>query len=144
MSRIYVCPVVLETNRVDDDGQPLSDLQYAYISRLPGVTRCRAAISVDTTGGARGRARFDWCICYVDADNWADVEGDGQCFHITGEVLDAPMRNQIRNQIRNRGYLTSEEADSLGTNRDAVLLMLRKHYPDATDESISRQFGGLV
>lgn len=123
--RIYVSPII--GTGTDEDPQ------RALICDLAGVIRCRSAIATIDSGTQRGKPSLGWALVYVDATDWTAIEGSNQVFLVRlDESFDSAMSSQVKTRIRQSGALTQAELDTVSTYREALLMLLQKHYPNAT------------
>lgn len=128
--RIYISPVVYTETVIN--GEVYKE-NVVTICTLPGVIRCRSAVATEPTGTNRGRSSLGWSIVYVDASDWTAIEANNQVFLVRlDESFDTVMSQPVRNRIIQAGALTAQEMPAGMTYKQALLALLRKHYPEAT------------
>lgn len=144
MGRAYVTPIV-GTGTDADPYRP-----KIHTSRWPGgttgVTRSRAMISSDMADGAnRGKPKQDWCAAWVevrqvdgadDASVWAVVDADTENIFLGDLPLDDPAPSQAIQRLRQRGFLTQQEANTITTYRSMIRLIVQKIYPHADEYAL--------
>ena len=131
MGRIYVCPIV-GIGTADDPQRAKAE---NYVGQ--GAIGVRACISVFTAPDdpQRGKPRFSWTICYVEATNWAALDADTQLINLielvsgSAAVLDQTVPAPIKARLRQENIVTQEESSSITTFRSAINLLIKKHYP---------------
>ena len=125
MGRVYVCPVVIVT---DAEGDSQRAKANDYLGQ--GLTRVRSCIATL----ANGLSEHVWTVCWVEATDWTLLDNDATCLNLTEiladrSVLDNTFPPGLKAQLRNRGFITQAESNTITTIRSALNLLVTKHYP---------------
>jgi len=134
--RLYVCPII-------GDGSGENNIRSAATDK-PGVITCRSAIASIMTGPNRGKPKYPWTICWVQADDWTAIEADSSFILLSDREVDSLEKTIDANKktvLKTSRIISQQESDTINTDRDIIRLLVKKHYPH-TDEK--GQFGEIT
>jgi len=142
VGRLYICQVVERANPkfASRPNNPITI--HAIASEKIGITRCQAIIASQSNGANRGKALYNWTLCWVEADDWTDIEADFQIKLVRlNERLNDTVSSTIKNRIINLGVISISEAVIVNTFNDLLTLIIHKHYPNV---DIAQTFPALI